>query len=71
MVITLSFLGLDGQTSSSLEDDGTGHGNLPKSPLRKVPVSENLGLVLVSSPPQNLGLVTAFENLGLVPGACA
>jgi hypothetical protein len=28
MVITLSFLGLEGQTPSSLEDDGIGHGHL-------------------------------------------
>jgi hypothetical protein len=35
MVITLSFLGLEGQTSSSLEDDGIGHGHLHNSSLRK------------------------------------
>ena len=31
MVITLSFLGLEGQISSSLEDDGIGHGYLHSS----------------------------------------
>jgi len=35
MVITLSFLQLEGQTSSSLEDDGIGHGHLHNSSLRK------------------------------------
>jgi hypothetical protein len=35
MVITLSFLGLEGQSSSSLEDDGMGHGHLHNSSLRK------------------------------------
>jgi hypothetical protein len=35
MVITLSFVGLEGQPSSSLEDDGIGHVHLLNSPLRK------------------------------------
>ena len=35
MVITLSFLGLEGQSPSSLEDDGIGHGHLHNSSLRK------------------------------------
>ena len=35
MVITLSFLELEGQTPSSLEDDGIGHGHLHNSSLRK------------------------------------
>jgi len=35
MVILLSFLELEGQTPSSLEDDGRGHGRLHNSPLRK------------------------------------
>ena len=33
MVITLSLLGLEGQTPSSLEDDGIGHGHLHNSSL--------------------------------------
>jgi len=35
MVITLSFLELESQTSSSLEDDGIGHSHLHNSSLRK------------------------------------
>jgi len=33
--LTLSFLRSEGQTSSSLEDDGIGHGHLHNCPLRK------------------------------------
>ena len=35
MVITVAFLELEGQSSSSIEDDGRGHGHLDASPLRK------------------------------------
>ncbi len=35
MVITLSSLGREGQSPSSLEDDGIGHADLHDSPLRK------------------------------------
>ena len=35
MVMLLSFLGLEGQTSSSLEDDGIDDGHLHNSPRRK------------------------------------
>ena len=35
MAITLSSLGLEGQSPSSLEDDDRGHAHLHDSPLRK------------------------------------
>ena len=35
MFITLSFLGLEGHSSSYLEDDGIGHGHLHNSSLRQ------------------------------------
>ena len=35
MVVTLSFFGREGQTSSSLEDVGIEHGHLHNSPLRR------------------------------------
>ena len=43
MVITLSFLGLEGQTSSFPEDDGMTHGRLHNSVMHGRKVAESCG----------------------------
>ena len=45
MVITFSFLGLKGQTASSPEDDGMGHGHLHMREGRKVAMAITLSFL--------------------------